>query len=264
MKYLTIFFILPFMALISCRSVPKSAADFSPYVQEKTIFLFPDRAEHSPRMSISLNALEFVGNVGLQECIYRVLYDGLVPARYGDTLIDSWKERYANAADGREKSYGESFNWEYIETIEAADVGRVVQVKRTRYEYTGGAHGDQREEFYLFDKIGKDGNTPHYVILNDIIPLDAHADLLQIVELRLRKDEGLTSEAPLSENGFLEDVIEMPSGFSLALREGASSGVVFHWNPYEIAPYVRGQVETLVPYEEIESLLTSYGRDLLK
>jgi hypothetical protein len=218
-------------------------------------------------MKISLNLFEFAGNDGLQECIYRVLYENAPPSAYGDSLIVSWEKSYARAAGIWEESYDESFNWEYIETIEAADLGRVVQVKRTRYEFTGGAHGSQTEEFYLFDKTGKDGATPNQVLLSDIIAQDVHADLLQLIESRLRMDEGLSPEASLSEHGFLVDVIEMPSEFSITQREGASSappGVVFHWNPYEIAPYARGHVKTVVPYEAIQRFLTGYGRELLR
>ncbi|MDR2782588.1 MAG: RsiV family protein [Treponema sp.] len=214
-------------------------------------------------MKISLNLLEIAENDGLRECMYRVLYEDSGPSTYSDNLIVSREQFYAAVADTWEESYSASFNWEYIETIEATDLERVVQIKRTRYEFSGGAHGNQTEAFYLFDKTGKDGVMPNQVLLSDIIAQDAQAALVQLIESRLRTDAGLSAEAPLSENGFFDDAVAMPSEFFIT-REGAASGVGFHWNPYEIAPYAHGSVETIVPYEAIQDILTDYGKELLR
>ncbi|MDR0707109.1 MAG: RsiV family protein [Treponema sp.] len=237
---------------------------YTPYTQEKTVFLLPDKIENSPCMKISLNLLEIAGNDGLRDCTYRVLYKNSPPAMYGDNLIAALEEQYAAAADvWAESDPAASFSWEYSETVEASDLERVMQIKRTRYEFAGGAHGIQTEEFFVFDKTGKDGKTPNDVSLSDIILPDAQTALLRIIEARLRMDAGLSVDASLSENGFFDDAVETPSQFFIAW-ESAPSGIGFHWNPYEIAPYARGYVETVVPYEEIQNMLTDYGKDLLR
>ncbi|MDR2447333.1 MAG: DUF3298 and DUF4163 domain-containing protein [Treponema sp.] len=265
MKHLVFFSILPLILLSACRSVSQDAplAPHMPYAQEKTVFLLPDN-ENSPSMKISLNLLEIAGNDGLRDCMYRVLYKNSSPAIYGDNLIATLEERYAAAADVWEESEpAASFSWEYSETVEAFDLGRVTQIRRTRYEFTGGAHGNQTEEFLVFDQTGKDGKTPNYVLLSDIILPDAQAALLRIIESRLRMDVGLSEEVLLSENVFFNDAIAIPSQFFVT-RQDASPGIGFHWNPYEIAPYARGYVEMVVPYEELKDLLTDYGKELLR
>jgi hypothetical protein len=265
--FFSIFSILSLMLLSACQSVPQDAANFKTYTREKTVFLLPDspdNGESGPSMKISLNLLEVAGHDGLRDCMYRILYENSPPAMYGDNLIAALEESYAAGAEIWEESgAASSFNWEYIETVEASDAGRVAQIKRTRFAFTGGAHGNQIEEFFAFDKTGKDGKTPNYVLLSDIIPQDAQTDLARIIDSRLRMDAGLSVEAPLSENGFFNDAVEMPSQFFVT-REGASSGIGFHWNRYEIAPYARGSVETVVPYEAIQDLLTDYGKALLR
>ncbi|MDR0375509.1 MAG: RsiV family protein [Treponema sp.] len=212
-------------------------------------------------MKISLNLLEFTENDGLRDCMRRVLYEDSSPAIYADSLIAALEENYAATAGlWEEFNTAASFNWEYRESVEAADGGRVAQIKRTRFAFTGGAHGNQTEEFFVFDK---DGKTPNYVLLSDIILPDAQTALLRIIESRLRTDAGLSVEDPLSANGFFDDAVEMPSQVFIA-GEGAPLGVGFHWNPYEIAPYARGYVETVVPYEAIQDMLTDYGKELLR
>jgi hypothetical protein len=273
MKNTAFFSILPLILLSACQNVPQGAANlkthttYAPHAREKTVFLPPDKAdegENNPSMKISLNLLEIAGNDSLRDCMYRVLYENSPPAMYGDNLIAALEERYAASAGVWEESgAASSFNWEYIETVEASDLGRVAQIKRTRYEFAGGAHGSQTEEFFVFDKAGADGETPNYVLLDDIILPDAQTALLRIIESQLRRDAGLSEDAPLSGNGFFDDAVKSPSQFFIA-REGASSGVGFHWNPYEIAPYVRGYVETVVPYEAIQDTLTDYGKELLR
>jgi hypothetical protein len=55
----------------------------------------------------------------------------------------------------------------------------------------------------------------------------------------------------IPENFFLtvlEDVPAFPNS------TGHRLGLGFHWDPYEIAPYVYGPIEIVIPYDEIAEM----------
>jgi hypothetical protein len=246
--------ILCFILLSGCGA---SSALFNPYIQEKTFLLFPDNAENSPRMSVSLRLLAISGDDGLRDCVYEALYENTDPISYTEEVFAFSKDQYDNA-----KPLVEEFpdalavmNWEYRESVEAAISGGGVQITKSWEGYTGGAHGNYGKTYFVFER--DKAKKWRRILLSDIIKPSARESLTQSVEASLRRDAGLPQDAALSENGFFEDHIETPSYFFLT-REGLG----FHWDPYEIAPYVRGYVETVLPYKEIEGALTDQGKTL--
>jgi hypothetical protein len=252
MKYI---YIIPVVLLAACQNT--NTVDFKPYTQEKTVFLSSEEKENSPQVKISLNLLEISGNKNLQECVYGVLYEGSTPNAYGDKIIATLKSQYRDIPALEEEIFdteSASSKWEYIETITETISKRIVQIARERYEFTGGAHGNPTRQYYVIDKNVENSKQ---VILNDIIRPDGETALLRAIEASLRVDAGIAPDAGLSENGFFEDSIKMPSYFFFK-----PEGIAFHWNPYEIAPYSRGFVETTVPSALVKDILTDYGKEL--
>jgi hypothetical protein len=60
----------------------------------------------------------------------------------------------------------------------------------------------------------------------------------------------LKSGAPLSEAGFFDDAIA-PAGEFYAMVDG----IVFHYNVYEISPYVMGAFDVFLPWDKIDVLI---------
>lgn len=113
------------------------------------------------------------------------------------------------------------------------------------YAFTGGAHPNSFTSFHAFD-----GKTGEEVEMKDFVA-DSVA-LLKVVEKKFREVEKLAPEANLEEAGYflLNHRFFVPANYVFTPR-----GVLFYYNPYEIAAYVRGAIEFTVPYEELKDIV---------
>jgi hypothetical protein len=127
----------------------------------------------------------------------------------------------------------------YNESITAADYGHYVIVKRTVDYYAGGAHGSYGTEYWVFDR-----DLARFVTLGDIFGADEREALHEAVVESLRKRFELARDEGLTAAGFFSDELVLTENFFLS-----GEGVGFHWNPYELAPYVFGEIEVVVPYK---------------
>ena len=122
---------------------------------------------------------------------------------------------------------------------------RLLTVKVETFAYTGGAHPLSNFSFYTFDReTGQSLNLPDLVA-------DTTA-LLGVVEKAFRQQQKVGPNANLEEEGyFLRD-----GHFFLPTNVGVGQkGLIFYYNPYEIAAYAVGPVEVLIPYEKLNGIL---------
>lgn len=121
----------------------------------------------------------------------------------------------------------------------------VITARMETYAYTGGAHPNSNLSFYMFDR-----QTGRTLSLNDVVS-DTTA-LLNVVERAFRRQQELPPRANLEERGyFLRD-----GRFFLPDNIGMSRvGLVFYYNPYEIAAYALGPIEVTVPYTQLGGIL---------
>ena len=122
---------------------------------------------------------------------------------------------------------------------------KTLTVKFETYAYTGGAHPNSNLSFYTFDR-----ETGRSLTLADIVK--DTTTLLSVVEKAFRKHQELQPHTNLEENGyFLRD-----GHFFLPTNVGMNrEGLVFYYNPYEIAAYVVGPIQVTVPYTQLSTLL---------
>jgi hypothetical protein len=122
----------------------------------------------------------------------------------------------------------------------------VATIDITEFAYTGGAHPNSRRRLVSFDVesgrlLGVDDLT------GDIEALTA------LAERHLRADRGLDPDGDLEAAGFW-----FPEGGGFALPDNfgiAVEGIVFHWDPYEIAPYSMGPIDVTVPADELAAII---------
>lgn len=121
----------------------------------------------------------------------------------------------------------------------------LLTVKLETYAYTGGAHPNSNVALYVFDR-----ETGRTLSLTDLV--SDSAALLNVVERTFRKQQDLSSQANLEEQGyFLQD-----GRFFLPANIGMNrTGMVFYYNPYEIAAYALGPIEVTVPYDQLSGIL---------
>lgn len=122
---------------------------------------------------------------------------------------------------------------------------KVLTARLETYAYTGGAHPNTNSSFYMFDR-----ETGRPLTLTDLVS-DTTA-LLNVVEQTFRKQQDLLPQANLEDQGyFLRD-----GHFFLPANIGMSrTGMVFYYNPYEIAAYALGPIEVTVPYDQLGGII---------
>lgn len=142
------------------------------------------------------------------------------------------------------------YAWELEQSV-ISNTPHLLTIEEDHYAYTGGAHGVYGTGFYNFDiKKGKQVN------LKDILVTGYEPALKDIAEPIFRKtylEKGMTS---YSEAGFYfeNDQFRLNDNFAIT-----KEGLKFVYNPYEIAPYVMGQQEILIPYQLLEDLFKKDG-----
>lgn len=112
------------------------------------------------------------------------------------------------------------------------------------YAYTGGSYGLKITRFLVYDMINE-----REIRLNDLITTDGLPKLHQLIGLNLKQDFGVPKDEPLNNHGFYSADIEVSENFYLI-----ENGLVFHYNPYEIASD-KGETDVLVTWEQLKGIL---------
>jgi hypothetical protein len=117
--------------------------------------------------------------------------------------------------------------------------------KLDHYAFTGGAHPNSFRSYHAFD-----GETGAEKEMKTFIA-DSIA-LLKLVEKNFRKEEKLADTASLEEAGYflLNHQFFVPANYVFT-REG----ILFYYNPYEIAAYARGAIQFTIPYSELNGIV---------
>lgn len=193
-----------------------------------------------------------------QEALRRWLYEGQEPLTWAATQAETWGEDYREEVGEMVDSLEEgpipaSFEYYSFEaTRVVAELPDLIVVSRFFEDYRGGAHGSHGQSFLLIDPVLGPVGEP-------LVHRDFWTALSPWVEDDLRRRYDLPADEPLDSQGTFFD--EHPD----APREMAPTpeGLVLVWSLYEIAPYVVGLVEVVVPWDVAEAVLTPWARERL-
>jgi Protein of unknown function (DUF3298) len=121
----------------------------------------------------------------------------------------------------------------------------ILTVRQETYVYSGGAHPNTHVTFQSFSR-----QTGHALQLTEVVS-DTTA-LLKLVEQAFRKEQQIRPEQNLEEAGyFLRDgQFFLPETFGIG-----RDGLIFLYNPYEIAAYAVGPISVTVPYDRLKKIL---------
>ncbi|MDR1106747.1 MAG: RsiV family protein [Treponema sp.] len=242
--------LVSFPFFFSCQGGPRNAAEalenteFSPYVIEKDI-VSPERRG---RISVSLAMLALDGQAEFSPLLKNLLYEGMDSGQYADRRIAYLEGLSPDLDRAARETGGKEIVWEYTETFtpitETSDPDILV-ISRDRDYYLGGAHGTREKQYFSVSRSRGAELEP-----GDFVPPEKDGAFLTLIEDALREYSGLRPGALLGEGGFFEDALEeIPDNFY-----PGRAGMVFRWNPYDIAPYAMGPIEVTVPWEKIRSL----------
>ncbi len=121
----------------------------------------------------------------------------------------------------------------------------ILTVRQETYVYSGGAHPNTQATFQSFSR-----RTGHALQLTEVIS-DTTA-LRGLVERAFRKQQDIKPGQNLEDAGYFlhEGQFFLPGTFGVG-REG----LIFLYNPYEIAAYAVGPIQVTVPYSELKKIL---------
>jgi hypothetical protein len=121
---------------------------------------------------------------------------------------------------------------------------KVLSLALNHYEFTGGAHGNFYAIGYTFGL-----NDGELLTLDKIIKSDSLPALTKICEQRILE---MFEAESLSDAGMFDDYIDLTFDQDFFLT---SDALVFQFDPYEIAPYSMGNIEVVIPIDEIKDHL---------
>ena len=120
----------------------------------------------------------------------------------------------------------------------------LLSIGYSTYSYTGGAHGNHATNIVTYDLAQKKALT-----LNDVFLPKYEKTINKALANAVRRQFKMKPNEPLSNNLF-DNSIKSSNNFCIT-----SKGILFLYNPYEIAAYVYGEIELFIPFSEIKSVV---------
>ena len=128
------------------------------------------------------------------------------------------------------------------------DTDHLISLAHNRSWHTGGAHPNSTRALASFDLESGDELT-----LDTILRDGVETRLASLQTRALRRAHELPADADLADAGFItDDDGHVPLSRNFAV---VADGWLFHWDPYEIAPYAMGPTEITLGWREIANLV---------
>lgn len=123
----------------------------------------------------------------------------------------------------------------------------VLSLSLCERSFTGGDHGSETFHFESFD-----GRTGARLSLDDVLVPGKRPELEALAEARFRERHELAPDADLAEAGFTfeEGRFALTENFAVT-----DDGLVFHYNPDEIAPYAFGPTDIELSWSELDAVV---------
>ena len=123
---------------------------------------------------------------------------------------------------------------------------KYLTLKISNENYTGGAHPNSFTNYYTINKT-----NAKEISLKELFKPGFEKELNDIVAKEFRKVRGITSNKDLNEEGFWFEDNQNIFNDNFGLTE---KGIIFYYNPYDVAPYSYGPTVVEVPYSEISDI----------
>ena len=245
------------LILSGCASSPRiEKPQFSQWYYTFSVLLSPEKPNDSPQLELAMALLHMVYPAEQANYFNEALYSAATPDEYKDRIISEQRKNYRKrAAEAAQANYRD-FNWRYAETVAVKRFqAQGITVERTFETYTGGAHPSRTTRYYNIDV-----SSEHKQLGIDDFFASYQEDrrLRDIIYEELRKYSKLERGQPLSQGIYFTNEPELTFNFFIT-----DEGLGLHWDPYQIAPYVQGSIEVILPWQTIRPLMLYPGIELL-
>lgn len=164
--------------------------------------------------------------------------------------VDSFLQNYirqrneVDSADLQERG-GASWNWNEQSSYRVVwNRFPLLVIEAFNYSFTGGAHGNYGSLFTVIDLHKKKVLTPA-----DVFKPGYEKKIGEALEDACRKKYNIPAGEAL-ESTLIVNSIEPNKNFFIT-----DKGVIFSYTPYEIGPYVMGQITLFIPFREIKDIV---------
>lgn len=254
--------------LFSCGSKTnknKGALEFDSIQINEVAHLFGDTAKPGCNLSVSFVYSDKAANKELMDSVNKYLISICFDDEYSSLSSAEAAQKYK---DNYIKEYRKDLEPSYMKDVAASESiedigswysyyhrlqGKVEYYKSSllvycvfREEFTGGAHGTYSSKYYNINL-----NSMNPIRLEDIFVDEYKEMLTDLLWNQLMIDNNVESRKDLEEMGYaIFGDLEPSENFFIN-----DKGITFHYNIYEIAPYVMGNTQICLPYEIMEHLL---------
>jgi hypothetical protein len=118
---------------------------------------------------------------------------------------------------------------------------KYISLKHTHFAFTGGAHSNTTSQHWIINR-----KTREIISYNDLFVQNAREKIKVLTDSALK----LKFQNNNLENILFSTDYEVSKDVYLTKR-----GVIFQYDPYEIAAYVYGSIEVFIPYKKLRSVL---------
>lgn len=175
---------------------------------------------------------------------------------YGTEIGDSLPVSIQAAADSFMASFVDtkkqfpnipgSWFWEYSMKI-YNETEKVLTLSSENSTFMGGAHPNYYKGFYNINK--ETGDT---LSLKDLLVPGFETKLNLLIDKKYREMKGLKPGDNLQEKG---DLFDNKITFNYNIAIAKDGGLMFYYNPYEIAPYAAGPIMVTISTAELGDLI---------
>ena len=166
--------------------------------------------------------------------------------------MDEFKTALLNFAYSLDSSYtqyieeneGNGSGWSLdISTKIIRSTDKIKVIEYYLFSYQGGAHGSYNTHYQNID-------PSNYSIIPLCSAITDTVELASIAEKYFIKTVNRKGMHYPDDFWFKENKFTLPKEYALA-----KEGLLLHYNIYEVGPYAQGDIEVLVPYQEVKHLL---------
>lgn len=229
----------------------------------QTAHLFGDTAKPACNININFTYItkssdeqmkDSVNKYFLSMCFgdkYMTIAPENVPDKYAETYIENYRKDLEPMY--KQESVEDSANigawYSYYKGLEGHVQlynGNLLVYRIDYNEYTGGAHG-----VYMTSYLNLKLDTLTPIRLDDLFVPNYKDALTDLLWNQLMADNQVTTHEELENMGYTSTGELTPTeNFFLD-----SDGITFHYNIYDIAPYVMGAIQIKLPYDAVRHLL---------
>jgi len=233
-------------AVIQDSIIPYPEVQGGPMAKFKLSYIIPDTAQTDANKFLKNEVAVILGydkissNTSIDE----------IAKKFSSDYLQSYKNELPQPNEDSIDLTSPTFKYEFDQRMGIVyNRQDFVIISSNNYEYTGGAHPNHSTTFFCFDV-----REQKRLSAKDIFVRDS-AKLQPIFEKAIRKMRKIPAKEKLSSVLFENYILPNDNFFF------NDAGIIFFYNPYEIAAYVYGDTELFIPYSEMMPFLTDYFKE---